>query len=107
MRNEKNCHLRAVDLENKEIFLMGRRWIFLIEILGILSFLGGDNRAKGSMCAIRKMFPSMRMRVDQLRPRRTCRHASPLVKVVLHQPDILHRSVQADALVNFVVECAS
>lgn len=50
---------------------MGRRWIFLIEILGILSFLGGDNRAKGSMCVIRKMFPSMSMRVDQLRPHRT------------------------------------
>ena len=43
----------------------------LFEILGILSLLGRENRAIGSLCVIRKMFPYVSMRVDQVRPRRT------------------------------------
>ena len=48
----------------------------LFEILGILSLLGRENRAIGSLCVIHKMFPYVRISVDQVRPRRTRRLSS-------------------------------
>jgi len=51
----------------------------LLEILGILSILERENHAIGSLYVIRKMFPYMSIRVDQVRPCRTCQLSSLLV----------------------------
>lgn len=41
---------------------------------------GGENYVIGSLCVICKMFPYMSEHVNQVRPCRTRRRASPLVK---------------------------
>ena len=51
----------------------------LLEIFGILSFLERENHAIGSLYVICKMFPYMSIRVDQVRPCRTCQLSSLLV----------------------------
>ena len=53
--------------------------LMLPEILGILSLLGRENRAIGSLWVIHKVFLYMNMRVDQVKPHRTHQLSSPSV----------------------------
>ena len=73
----------------KGFFLFGEGGINAIEILEILSILGGENRVIGSLCVIHKMFPYMSIHEDQARLRRTYRLSSLSVYGPLSLKDLL------------------
>ena len=49
---------------------------------GYPPFWEGESHVVGSLYVVSKIFPYKNMRVDHVRPHRTCRYASPSVRVI-------------------------
>ena len=84
-KKPRSQEYREFPYREKVELMSSRSW-------GYSSFQEGENCVVGSLCVVRKMFPYKNMRVDYVRPRRTCQYASPSIKIICQPSKEMHSS---------------